>query len=94
MPGNATKSATVSTSQTKNHQMPLKIELSGMSGLTPATTKQFSPIGGVISQISTIFTTMMPNQIGSNPSAMISGCTSGKVSSSMPMASMNMPSTP
>ncbi len=63
--GKAMNRPTVATSATKNGQMPLNISCRGMSGLTPATTKQFSPIGGVMRQISHIFTTMMPNQIGS-----------------------------
>ena len=45
--------------------MPLKTSSSGMSGLTPLTTKQLSPMGGVTRQTSTILTMMMPNQTGS-----------------------------
>ena len=55
--------------------MPRKTSCSGMasdsppgprsSRATPATTKQFRPMGGVMRQISAIFTTTMPNQMGS-----------------------------
>ena len=36
-------------------------------------TKMFMPTGGVIRPSSTVITMMMPNQIGSKPSAMITG---------------------
>ena len=61
--GNITSAAMVSTSATKNSATPRNTSDSGMLGCTPLTTKQFSPIGGVIRQTSTILTAMMPNQI-------------------------------
>jgi len=63
--GQARKIPSVITSVMKNGPMPLKTSDRGISGRTPATTQQFSPMGGVIRQTSDILTTMMPNQIGS-----------------------------
>ena len=51
-----------------------------MSSRTPATTKQFNPMGGVIKQNSAIFTTKIPNQIAhispDIPKALSDACTS------------------
>jgi TRAP-type C4-dicarboxylate transport system permease large subunit len=74
-----------------NGAQPLKTSCTGISGRTPLTTKQFKPIGGVIRQSSAILTTIIPNQMGSYPNAMTAGCTTGKVSSNIPIASINMP---
>ena len=63
MAGNATRPPMVRMSATKNGVQPRKTSCTGMSSRTPATTKQFSPMGGVIRQSSAIFTTRMPNQI-------------------------------
>ena len=46
----------------KNKVTPLNTSVTGISFLTPATTKQFKPIGGVIRQTSAILTTIIPNQ--------------------------------
>ena len=73
MLGNAIKTPTVITSATKNGAQPLNTSCTGISGRTPLTTKQFKPIGGVIRQSSAILTTIIPNQIGSYPSAMTAG---------------------
>ena len=49
--GKARNRPTVTTSARKNGMMPRNTVVSGMSGRTPFTTKQLSPIGGVIRQI-------------------------------------------
>ena len=72
-----------------------------MSGLTPATTKQFNPIGGVIRQSSAILTTIIPNQNWMSSNAYAGNyrymkrlaVTTGSVKSRMPMASINIPKT-
>ena len=48
--GNNTNAIIVNISATKNRVTPLKTSVTGISFLTPATTKQFKPIGGVIRQ--------------------------------------------
>ena len=53
----------VSTSAIKKGVTPRNTSCTLHSFLTPATTKQFSPIGGVIRQSSAILTTIIPNQI-------------------------------
>ena len=40
---------------------PLNTSVTGISFLTPATTKQLRPIGGVIRHTSAILTTIIPN---------------------------------
>ena len=47
----------------KNGVTPLNTSCTERSGRTPATTKQLSPMGGVIRQNSAILTTKIPNQI-------------------------------
>ena len=84
MLGNAIKTPTVNTSATKNGAQPLNTSCTGISGLTPLTTKQLSPMGGVIKHSSAILTTMIPNQIGSYPSAITAGWTTGSVSNNIP----------
>ena len=65
----------------KNNVTPLNTSVTGISFLTPATTKQFKPIGGVIRQTSAILTTIIPNQILTwlkvMPKALCSAVTSG-----------------
>lgn len=61
--GNNTNAIIVKMSAIKKRVTPLKTSVTGMSFLTPATTKQFNPIGGVIRQTSAIFTTIIPNHI-------------------------------
>jgi len=65
----------------KKSVTPLKTSVTGMSFLTPATTKQFKPIGGVIKQTSAILTTIIPNQMLTwlkvIPNALCSAVTSG-----------------
>ncbi|NCO21536.1 MAG: GNAT family N-acetyltransferase [Rhodobacterales bacterium] len=63
MAGNATRPAMVNASATKKGATPLNTSCTLMSSRTPATTKQFNPIGGVIRQNSAILTTRMPNQM-------------------------------
>ena len=46
--GNIIKTRIVKISAIKNKVTPLNTSVTGMSFLTPATTKQLSPIGGVI----------------------------------------------
>ena len=60
--GNNTRPKIVKISAMKNNVTPLKTSVTGISFLTPATTKQFKPIGGVIRQTSAILTTIIPNQ--------------------------------
>ena len=52
--GNANNPPIVKTSATKNGPHPRKTSCKGISGLTPDTTKQFNPIGGVIRHNSAI----------------------------------------
>ena len=59
--GNIIKTRIVKISAIKNKVTPLNTSVTGMSFLTPATTKQLSPIGGVMRHTSAIFTTIMPN---------------------------------
>ena len=59
--GNIIRTRIVKISAIKNIVTPLNTSVTGMSFLTPATTKQLRPIGGVIRQTSAIFTTIMPN---------------------------------
>ena len=63
--GQIRNTATVRKSATTKGPTPRNTVETGISGLTADTTKQFSPMGGVTRQTSAIFTTMMPNQIGS-----------------------------
>ena len=56
-------------------------------------TKTFMPTGGWISPSSTVMTMMTPNQIGSKPSAMITGKIIGTVRMIMAIASIRHPST-
>ena len=63
IPGKVIKTAMVNASAIKNGVTPLKTSCTLRSSLTPATTKQFNPIGGVIKQNSAIFTTSIPNQM-------------------------------
>lgn len=63
IPGNATNPALVSASATKNGVTPLNTSCTEMSSRTPATTKQFNLMGGVIRQNSAILTTRIPNQM-------------------------------
>ena len=58
--GNNTRPKIVKISAMKNNVTPLKTSVTGISFLTPATTKQFKPIGGVIRQTSAILTTIIP----------------------------------
>ena len=54
--GNNTRPKIVKISAMKNNVTPLNTSVTGMSFLTPATTKQFKPIGGVIKHTSAILT--------------------------------------
>ena len=56
-------------------------------------TKMFMPTGGWIRPSSTVITMMTPNQIGSKPSAMMTGNTIGTVRMIMASASIRQPST-
>ena len=51
----------VKISAIKNIVTPLNTSVTGISFLTPATTKQLRPIGGVIRHTSAILTTIIPN---------------------------------
>src|SRR2546422_1681418 len=57
------------------------------------TTKMFIPTGGLIKPIWTTITTMIPNQIGSNPSAVTTGKNSGTVRRIIDSSSIAVPST-
>ena len=46
----------------KKSVTPLNTSVTGISFLTPATTKQFNPMGGVIRQTYAILTTIIQNQ--------------------------------
>ena len=59
--GNNTRPNIVKISAMKNNVTPLNTSVTGISFLTPATTKQFNPIGGVIRHTSAILTTIIPN---------------------------------
>ena len=56
-------------------------------------TKMFMPTGGWIRPSSTVITMMTPNQIGSKPSALITGKMIGTVRMIMASASIRQPST-
>ncbi len=58
---------------------------------TPAVTNRLSPTGGVIIPISMLTTMMMPRWIGSIPSWMAIGKTSGATITRSPDGSMNCP---
>mgnify|MGYP003326991423 CR=1 FL=1 len=55
------KAIEIEISAIKKSVTPLNTSVTGISFLTPATTKQFNPIGGVIRQTSAILTTIIPN---------------------------------
>ena len=53
----------------------------------------FIPTGGLIKPIWTTITTMIPNQIGSNPSVVTTGKNSGTVRRIIDSSSIAVPST-
>ena len=55
-------------------------------------TNTFMPTGGWMRPSSTVMTMMMPNQIGSKPSAVTTGKTIGTVRMIIAIASMRQPS--
>ena len=63
------------------------------SWITLLITNTFMPTGGWISPSSTVITMMTPNQIGSKPSAVITGKMIGTVRMIIAMASIRQPST-
>ena len=73
--------------------MPLKISRIVSTGLVVATTNTFSPTGGVMLPISVIFTTRMPNKMGSIPACLTIGKITGMVSSTIDAASTKQPKT-
>ena len=58
---------------------------------TPAMIKMFIPTGGVTSPISHTTTMITPNQIGSKPTARITGKMMGSVRARDDRISINMP---
>ncbi len=63
IPGKAINTPIVIISAKKNGVTPRNTSCTDNSGRTPATTKQFKPMGGVIKQNSAIVTTMIPNHM-------------------------------
>ncbi len=78
----------VIASATKKGVTPRNTSCTEMSSRTPATTKQLSPIGGVIRQNSAIFTTRIPNQIAHIGPAHAEGRLVGGRTSSPPFSAI------
>src|SRR3954463_13367835 len=91
--GMATRMARRMRSVTTNGSTPTKIVDMLTSLMTLLMTNTFMPTGGWIRPSSTVITMMIPNQIGSKPSAVTTGNTIGTVRITIAMASMRQPST-
>jgi len=65
--------AKVRRSIARKGKIPLNISVVDISGVTLLTAYTFSPKGGVITAISHIFITTIPNQIGLNPKFTMTG---------------------
>ena len=62
-----------------NGRDPFNIFPMDISGAIPCITNKLSPTGGVINPISILIVKITPNQIGSNPAAVIIGYNIGAV---------------
>src|SRR5690606_13355804 len=71
--GKAISTGSVTSIATQNGSTPAKILPSGTFLATDLTINTFTPTGGEISPISSVSTTRTPNQIGSMPSAVMTG---------------------
>src|SRR5580693_7793434 len=91
--GNAIKITSRIRSVRMNGSTPRKMVENVTSCTTLLITNTFMPTGGWISPSSTVITIMTPNQIGSKPSAVITGKMIGTVRMIIAMASIRQPST-
>src|SRR3990167_5944523 len=90
--GKAIRIASRTTSAAMNGSTPRNTVVVGTCGSSVESTNRFIPTGGLISPISTIVTTRMPNQTGSSPRLTISGKKTGRVSSTIDSSSIAVPS--
>src|SRR5271156_4789804 len=90
--GNTIRITSLIKSVTTNGSTPTKIVDMLTSLITLLITNTFMPTGGWIKPSSTVITITTPNQIGSKPSAVITGNTIGTVRMIIAIASIRQPS--